>query len=127
MRILHLVWWLIRCLSWGVGCFWFFARRYLRNNAVALDQLGSTLTGGDEDDTISSRLGKTQRGDHGLFWLVVFFVPRLIVDLLLWPFDGWQHCLNSIENDRGNRAVFAVSYPKAFPKITKNEFAQFPE
>ena len=109
--------WAAAVSRWAVAVLCFYAWRYLRNVAVAVDQLGSALTFGDEDDTISSRLGKSQRGDYGRFWLWFWFLPSLIVDIVLWPFDGWQHCLRSIENDRGANAVFAVPFPKKFPSV----------
>lgn len=42
-------------------------RRYFLNLLIAIDQLFNAITFGDPDETISSRLGKAQRGDHGPF------------------------------------------------------------
>jgi hypothetical protein len=39
-------------------------KRYIRNVLVAIDQLANALTFGDEDETISSKLGKRMlKGD----------------------------------------------------------------
>ena len=83
-----------------------YIRRYARNLVVALDQLVSAVFFGDEDETISSRLGKCQRGDHGVLWRRVMNPLRLLVDALAYPFEGWGHCVRAIEEDEGVNAVF---------------------
>lgn len=40
------------------GMRWFNPVRYVINLAIALDQLGNTMTGGAPDETISSRAGR---------------------------------------------------------------------
>jgi len=61
------------------------------NVLVSIDQLGNTLTGGDPDETISSRLGKHYNNS---------FMARL-VDLLFWR----GHCTDSIEEDEGKDKI----------------------
>jgi hypothetical protein len=47
---------------------------YFHNLFLAVDQLINTIIGGDPDETFSSRVGKCQRGDHGL-----------LIRVLAWP------------------------------------------
>lgn len=81
-------------------------RRYLLNVLVAVDQLINALLAGDPDETISSCLGKTQRGDYGPFWFAFWMPLRFSVDLLFLPFDGWGHCRQSIEEDEGSGSLY---------------------
>lgn len=83
-------------------------RRYLLNILIAFDQLLSAIAFGDPDETISSRLGKAQRGDHGPFWFAFWLPLRLITDCLFFPFDGWGHCRQSIEEDEGEEAILGI-------------------
>jgi len=77
-------------------------RAYLINVAVAVDQLASALTGGAADETISSRLGKAQRGDYGPWWQVATAPLRWLVDALFRLLAGHQdHCRTHIEEDEG--------------------------
>ena len=47
-------------------------KQYLWNLIIALDQLGNALLGGDPDETISARLGRSQlRGSRYGHWLAV--------------------------------------------------------
>lgn len=65
---------------------------YLKNIIIALDQLANTFLAGDPDETISSRMGKYVYRRRG-------FIPCVICKLLdLFEKD---HCLKSIERDRG--------------------------
>jgi hypothetical protein len=66
---------------------------YIRNMLVGIDQLVNTLFGGDPDETLSSRMGKSQCR-----------VCRLICRLL--HFLEPKHCEKSIELDEGSRGVF---------------------
>ncbi len=80
--------------------------RWLLNIAISLDQACNALIGGDPDETLSSVLGKAERGDFGercrrrTAWL------RALVD---WTFralgDGPDHCARSIEDDEGRRRL----------------------
>ena len=89
-----------------------YAKRYVRNVAVGFDQFASAICFGDEDETISSRLGKNQRGDNGRVFQITTAPLRWAVDLFFWPFDGWGHCIGSIEEDEGRNAVFAKVPPQ---------------
>ena len=82
------------------------AKRYLLNILIAIDDIGSALTFGDPQDTISSRLGKAHRGDYGAFWRRVTHPLYVLVNwVALHVFGNVNHCMNSIEDDRGKEAV----------------------
>ena len=74
---------------------------YLRNLAiVALDLVGNTLTGGDPDETISSRSGKAQgyersQGRWGAGCRLCSFLAVFQED----------HCDKAVQRNKGNRAV----------------------
>lgn len=70
-------------------------KQYLWNLLILLDETGNTLTGGDPGETISSRAGKAQA--EGKRWACV-----LCRFLDLFQKD---HCILSINNDDGSRAV----------------------
>lgn len=81
-------------------------KRYLLNVATAIDQLASALLGGDEDETISSRLGKAQRGDYGPTRQKLLIPVALIVNAIFRPLEGqWDHCRRHIEEDEGKSEV----------------------
>jgi hypothetical protein len=74
--------------------------RYFVNLFLAADQLVNTIVGGDPDETISSRVGKCQRGDYGLAMLVLGWILAIVVNIIfIW--QGWDHCRRSIEDDEG--------------------------
>jgi hypothetical protein len=66
--------------------------RYFWNMLIALDQLANTVVGGDPDETISSRAGKS----NGKLARVLCRVLHL--------FDP-EHCKKSIEPDEGKDAI----------------------
>jgi len=73
---------------------------YVKNVLVTLDCLGNTLTGGDPDETISSRSGKAQayeqsRGRWG-------WGCRLCSFLAVFQ-EG--HCEKAVNRNKGHRAV----------------------
>lgn len=68
--------------------------RYFWNILIAVDQLGNTLCGGDPDETVSSRCGKYVRRNSGYF-------PCQLCKLL--NFFQKDHCVQSIEEDRGDK------------------------
>lgn len=70
-------------------------RGYVHNWLVALDEFGNALTGGDRDETISSRAAKAR--NEGREWGCV--LCRLL-DLV-----QKGHCDNSLEADKGKNAV----------------------
>ena len=80
-------------------------RLYVKNVLVAIDQLFSTVLGGDPDETVSSRIGKAVRGDYGRFQSVVLRPVMWLIDLIFLPFDGPNHCARRIEEDEGKHAV----------------------
>lgn len=84
---------------------WPFVRRYLLNILVAFDQLLSAFTFGDPDETISSRLGRAQRGDFGRVQALLVYPLVFLVDLIFLPLDGPHHCARRIEEDEGKHAV----------------------
>lgn len=67
-------------------------RRYIKNILIAIDQLIGAICGLDPDETISSFLGKTQRGDFGRTAKVVFFPFRFIVDFIFRILGDENHC-----------------------------------
>lgn len=76
--------------------------RYSYNLLIALDQFGNVLIGGDPDETISSRLGKSQRGDYGPLWVTRMRPFSRIVDgFFFYVFGQKDHCKFSIEEDEG--------------------------
>lgn len=66
------------------------ARSYWIRLLIAVDQLGNTLTGGDPDETISSRVGKAAVA--GSKWGLR---AEAVIDWLFW--EG--HCRECIEAD----------------------------
>ena len=73
-------------------------QRYFENVLVSIDQLLNTLTGGDPDETWSSRFGKYQ----DRVWL--YRVICRVLDI----FDP-HHCEKSIEEDEGEYQVIPMS------------------
>lgn len=61
--------------------------------AVGFDQLANAATGGDEDETISSRAGKAARKGRPWGCVLCGFLNHFDTD----------HCERSIEPDRGER------------------------
>jgi len=66
---------------------------YLWRIFIALDQLANTILGGDEDETISSRIGKIVEGRNNCW------ICRIICNLLN-KIDQ-NHCKEAIEPDEG--------------------------
>lgn len=75
-------------------------RKYLINVLVAIDQLGNAITGGDPDETWSSRFGKYQEKVEVYGWICAF----------LEIFDP-GHCEKAIEEDEGDDQVAPYSRP----------------
>lgn len=69
--------------------------QYVKNNFIAIDQRANALLFGDEDETISSRMGKhlVKKKDC--------FICKFICGLLN-KIDP-QHCYDAIEYDRGEK------------------------
>lgn len=70
-------------------------RRWAFNVLIGIDQLANAITGGDPDETISSRAGKARR--QGRWW-------GCVLCRLLDRIDP-RHCAESIEEDEGGRAL----------------------
>lgn len=80
--------------------------KYFWNFLIALDQFLNALTGGDPDETISSRLGKARRGDYGAVYKFATAPLRWFVDLAARVIFGQSdHCAKSIEEDEGRSQV----------------------
>jgi hypothetical protein len=62
--------------------------------AIALDQLGNTILGGDPDETISSRSGKNQNRKRWAY---------ILCRMLHWI--DKDHCRDAIEKDEGKDAI----------------------
>jgi hypothetical protein len=76
--------------------------QYFLNIALGFDQLLSTFRGWDEDDTVSSMLGKLERHYGKDFahkrrfaWLLAQALNRI----------EHNHCKNAIEEDEGKNSV----------------------
>ncbi len=80
---------------------------YFHNLFLAVDQLINTIIGGDPDETFSSRVGKCQRGDHGV-WIRIPATPLAWFINVLFCWQGWNHCINCIEDDEGQRELILI-------------------
>lgn len=70
--------------------------QYIKNVAIAVDQLFNAFLGGDPDETISGRSGKFLSLPHStLRWKLSYALCRV-----LHIFDK-NHCIESIELDEG--------------------------
>jgi len=68
-------------------------KRYVWNLLISIDQFFNTLLGGDPDETMSSRMGKhLAKHDCPFCKLMCKFLNLFEKD----------HCVKSIEKDRGN-------------------------
>ena len=78
-----------------------YLKRYIKNVLIAVDQLLNVLlTGADEDETISSELGKARKaGKPILSW-----IADRVDTLFEWLGDP-NHCENSIEKAEGKNAL----------------------
>lgn len=65
---------------------------YFRNIAIAIDQFINTLFGGDPDETISSRAGKSSKRWGYILCRCLHWIDR-------------NHCIKSIEYDEGKDAI----------------------
>lgn len=92
----------IKIIGWLLG-------RYIRNLLVSLDQVLNTITFGDEDETISSRLGKSQRGDFGVTHKILSYPLAKIVDFIAFTvFSDPDHCATNIEETVGGNALILL-------------------
>lgn len=72
--------------------------RWLYNVAIGFDQLGNAVTGGNPDETISSRLGKVKRAAGGEVPKWAWFGIARPLDAVLDWLDP-NHSIDSIEDD----------------------------
>ena len=73
--------------------------RYLVNILISLDQFGNSLTGGDPDETISSRVGRIKVKWGGK--IPLFRPITRITDKILDKIDP-NHSIDAIEHDEGS-------------------------
>jgi len=71
-------------------------RHYISNLFVSVDQLLNTILGGDPDETISSRLGKSYYDSRP---------ARILCAVLSYVFREPRHCRKWIEHDEGDDAL----------------------
>jgi len=77
-------------------------KQYLFNLLISIDQFGNVLTGGDPDETISSRLGKLKQKHGGN---IPWSRPLAkIIDAGLDKIDT-NHSIDAIEADEGKDAI----------------------
>lgn len=69
--------------------------KYIKNVAIALDQLGNSLLLGDPHETISSRADKAMRAGKTWGCVLCKFLSKI----------QSQHCQKSIEPDAGKDAI----------------------
>jgi len=79
--------------------------KWIMNILISFDQLGNSILAGDSDETISSRIGKMQKGYGGTIpWRRPFI--KVTCDILN-AIDR-NHCIDAIEEDEGKDAVGRV-------------------
>ncbi|UJX40889.1 hypothetical protein K9F62_19740 [Desulfovibrio sp. JY] len=71
-------------------------KQYIWNVLLGLDQFLSVLTGGDPDETVSSRVGKASAAGSR--------IGRML-EICLDAVFGAGHCRRSIEADEGGQRV----------------------
>lgn len=74
------------------------------NLLIAIDQFGNTLTGGDPDETISSRLGKLKLRYGGTIpW------RRPLAKVIDWGLERIDphHSVDAVEEDEGKEALLS--------------------
>ncbi len=95
MAVFMIIMMLLAFVPGGIG-------KWAFNYWIAVDQLANSLTLGDPDETISSRVGKWSIAeDPGMFRDATSGALCFFLDLV----DD-DHCANSIEYDEGEKAVF---------------------
>lgn len=75
-------------------------RRWAYNVLIALDQLGNAISGGDPDETISSRLGRLKLHHNGTVPRRAWFYLARPLDVVLEWIDP-SHSINSIKESCG--------------------------
>ena len=80
-------------------------KQYAFNFLIGLDQFVNVITGGDPDETVSSRLGRIKTTNNGAIpW------HRPLAKLTDYLLDKIQpgHSINAIEPDRGGQGVIDI-------------------
>ncbi len=87
-----------------LGLYWYNPKDpYLQNLAIAvLDLVGNTLTGGDPDETISSRSAKAQVYEQGVAPPRWGWGCRMCSFLAVFQEN---HCAKALQRNKGSRAV----------------------
>jgi len=77
-------------------------KKWIVNLLISIDQLGNTVTGGDPDETISSRLGKLKVKHGGK---VPWSHP--LAKVIDWGLDkiDTNHSIDAIEKDEGKEQI----------------------
>jgi hypothetical protein len=73
-------------------------KKYFWNIGISIDQFANAITGGDPDETISSRLGKCKENGSWICTKICKVLTKI------WNFFGANqdgHCIESIERDEG--------------------------
>lgn len=74
--------------------------KYIKNVLISIDQFFNALTGGDPDETISSRVGKLVRSwNTPRKWTIAHWL-NVILDKI-----EKDHCKKSIEEDEGKDSI----------------------
>ncbi len=66
---------------------------YVQRNAIALDQLFNTITGGFPDETFSARCGRNIHRP-------VFKIISIPIDIIFYPWQGPNHCVNAYKKEK---------------------------
>ena len=96
-------------------------KTYIGRNARALDRLGNTLCAGDDEATISQRLGYLYN-NRPMKWTT--FLMR-VVDWIFYPLDGPEHCVDSYRQESVKiymNYVHANVHPDAASKMCKEPY-----
>lgn len=78
-------------------------RRYFWNLLIWLTQTLNVFTGGDPDETLSSRAGKARRRGS---WFGTLLAN--VIDKIFSYLGDDNHCEKSIEPDEGKREVLGI-------------------
>ena len=73
-------------------------RHYLKQNLLAIDQLGNTLLGGYADETLSSRAYRASRHTGHWRW-------RVCATVINWLFRDPKHCEKAFNSERTGKQL----------------------
>ena len=66
---------------------------YVKNLAIAVDQLANVILRGWPDETLSARCGRLGHRSPYKYWMI-------IIDTIFHPFQGPNHCVNAFEKEK---------------------------